>query len=679
MHTFIRFRLPPLIRVRTVWMLGSHRRWVRRCECETDMPKPGPLPQTSQTAATSNTPWVVVPEAGDSPGRKHSGYPRGPAGRTPPGRYPRAVPRSLDAALLTGWIRAATQALERHRAEMDRINVFPVPDGDTGTNLLLTMRSAVASLRRTERDANGSGQPAGVEVPSVEVVPVTSGPELVVEDAAVSEPADGSSAAAVAAALARGALLGARGNSGVILSQVLRGVAEAVAAVGAIGVAAVGAAAAAGVRDRAVPAGGVVLADALSRAARLARAAVSRPREGTVLSVLASAATAAGNAGSDRLDEVAVAAADAAAGALRATTGQLPELAAAGVVDAGGLGLYLVLESLAELVSGRVSDELPEPAHGLVVTDALPPGEPDFEVMYLLDVVDPARIDGLRRRLDTLGESVALAEDVDGTWSVHVHTGEVGPAIEAGIDIGRPHRISVTPISMTRIVAEPPVRADRHAVLLVVAGDELAELAREAGAEVLQRTPGAQVGVDELVAALAATGAPEVVLMACDDALTEVAERAADTARAAGQGVVVMPSRSVLQCLAALAVHDPARRPGDDIVAMAEAAAGTRTGSLAVAEEEALTWVGRCQAGDVLGIVDGEVVLIAPDLAVGALWLAHRMLVGGGELVTVLLGADASADLADGLVADLRRTHPEVDVIVHRGGPVNCLVELGVE
>ena len=140
-----------------------------------------------------------------------------------------------------------------------------------------------------------------------------------------------------------------------------------------------------------------------------------------------------------------------------------------------------------------------------------------------------------------------------------------------------------------------------------------------------------------------------------------------------------MPSHSVLQGLAALAVHDPHRRPGDDIVAMAEAAAGTRTGSLAVAQAEALTWAGRCQPGDVLGVVDGEVVLIAPGLAVGALWLAHRMLVGGGELITVLLGADAPADLADGLVADLYRTHPEVDVMVHRGGPAGCPLELGVE
>ena len=150
------------------------------------------------------------------------------------------MPPTFDAALLTGWTRAATSALERHRAEIDRINVFPVPDGDTGTNLLLTMRAATDAVRRAVRE-NGAAR--GVP--------------------------------AVALALARGALIGARGNSGVILSQVLRGLAEAVAAV-------------------AGPApAGAVLADALKRAHRLATAAVSRPREGTVLSVLAAAAGAA--------------------------------------------------------------------------------------------------------------------------------------------------------------------------------------------------------------------------------------------------------------------------------------------------------------------------------------------------------------------------------------------------
>jgi uncharacterized protein len=560
------------------------------------------------------------------------------------------VPPNLDAALLTGWTRAATSALERHCAEIDRINVFPVPDGDTGTNLLLTMRSAADAVRRAVRD-NGRG------------------------------------VGAVAGALARGALVGARGNSGVILSQVLRGLAEAIAPV-------VGPAPA-----------GAVLADALRRAHRLATAAVSRPREGTVLSVLAAAAGAAAEAGSDRLDDVAVAAADAAGAALQATTGQLPELSRAGVVDAGGLGLYLVLDALAGLVTGRPgAGELPRTGGAAPVgrsRDALGTerdcgsavcslreaplrAEHDYEVMYLLDDTDPERVAVLRSRLVALGDCVAVAGDADCLWSVHVHCTDVGAAIEAGIDAGRPHRITVVRFADADADADAePGRGGRftreRAVLMIVTGAEVAELARSEGAVVLERTPGAGVDDAELVAALAGARARHVVLLPDDPELTPVAEQAATAARRDGQEVLVVPTSSVLQGLSALAVHDPARRPDEDVVAMAEAAAGTRTGGLTVAESEALTWVGRCEPGDVLGIVDGEVVLIAPDLAVGGLWLAHRMLTAGGELVTVLLGAGAPMSLAEGLAADLRRTHPEADVVVHRGGQTDYALVLGVE
>jgi len=541
------------------------------------------------------------------------------------------VPPILDAALLTGWTRAATTALERHCAEIDRINVFPVPDGDTGTNLLLTMRAAADAVRRVVRE-NGRGAPA------------------------------------VAGALARGALLGARGNSGVILSQVLRGVAEALASVA-----------------RPAPAG-AVLADALQRAHRLATAAVSRPREGTVLSVLAAAAGAAAEAGSDRLDDVAVAAADAAGKAVAATTGQLPELARAGVVDAGGLGLYLVLDALAGLVSGRSGGvALPRVpvARGrevLVAERESGSSEYDYEVMYLLDGTSPERVEVLRDRLAALGDSVAVAGDPGGLWNVHVHCTDIGAAVEAGIAAGRPHRITVVRFADQETPRGATDRFARdRAVLMVVTGPDVAELARSAGAVVLEREPGRDVDGGALVAALAGTRARHVVLLPDDAGLVGAAEAAAATARGDGQEVLVVPTASVLQGLAALAVHDPGRRAGDDVVAMAEAAAGTRTGGLQVAESEALTWVGRCEPGEVLGITDGEVVLIAPDLAVGGLWLAHRMLTAGGELVTVLLGEGAEASLGEGLAADLRRTHPEVDVVVHRGGQTDYPLVLGVE
>ncbi|MCW2722002.1 MAG: domain fusion protein YloV [Pseudonocardia sp.] len=542
----------------------------------------------------------------------------------------------LDSALLTGWARAATEALERHCAEVDRINVFPVADGDTGTNLLLTMRAALDAACR---------------------VP----------------PGDGTSA--VATALARGALLGARGNSGVILSQVLRGMAEAVAAARA-------------------PLDGAVLSDALARARALAVAAFDHPREGTVLTVLAEAAEAA--RGSRLLDRVASAAADGAALALRATTGQLPELARAGVVDAGGLGLYLVLDALDGLLNGHPSASVlpvaPEPAVDAAVaargSEALRAEreagseEFEYEVMYLLDA-DAAAVAVLRVTLAALGDCVAVVGDGDGLWNVHVHCTDVGAAIEAGVAAGRPHRITVIRFADQTGPDATPGRADRfvrsRAVLMVVTGAEVAELARSAGASVIERESGESIEEAELVAALAGTLAQQVVLLPDDSELTAVAERAAAVARREGQEVLVVPTASVLQGLAALAVHDPNRRPGDDVVAMAEAAALTRTAGLMVAESEALTWVGRCEPGDVLGVADGEVVLIAPDLAVGALWLAHRMLLAGGEIVTALLGQGADEDLGEGLAADLRRTHPEVDVVVHRGGQTDYPLVLGVE
>ncbi|GEL19275.1 DAK2 domain-containing protein [Pseudonocardia asaccharolytica] len=550
--------------------------------------------------------------------------------------------RIIDTAVITRWTAASMAALEQRCAEIDRINVFPVADRDTGTNMLLTLRAASDELHR--------GLRADESAPSC---------------------------AAAAAALAQGALVGARGNSGVILSQVLRGLSEAIT-------------------EAAGPVGGTALHAGLERARRLATAAVAQPREGTILSVLAEAARAAASTGSGSVEEVAVAAAEAAAVALRATTAQLPDLAKADVVDAGGLGLLVLLDALVEVLTGRPSSTRPvRPVaagaggpvrcrEALLIERESGSTEFDYEVMYLLDGSDDGRMAALRGELERVGDSVAVVGDGTpggaGLWNVHVHCTDIGAALEAGIAAGRPHRITVLRFADQMEAASPARRFVRErAVLMAVAAPQAAELAREAGADVLEFTAGLPPDEDEITVALAGTRARHVALLPGDAGLTATAERAAAEARRTGQEVVVVRSSSALQGLSALAVHDPARHAGDDVAAMAEAAAATRTGGLLVAESEALTWVGRCQPGEVLGLSDGEVVLIAPDLAVGALWLAHRMLAPGGELVTALLGADADDELGERLAEDLRRTHPEVDVLVYRGGQTDYPLMLGVE
>jgi len=567
-----------------------------------------------------------------------------------------AVPKALDAALLRRWAGGCVDVLDAHQEEIDRINVFPVADSDTGTNLLLTMRAATDALARRLRET-------------------TSG--------------NGLAAAETAAALASGALLGARGNSGVILSQVLRGVAEAVAQAD----------------GPTSPGDGTVLVTALARAEALATAAVAQPRDGTVLSVLRAAAEAAASCGSTALDEVARHCAKAAAAALAKTTQQLAELARAGVVDAGGLGLCLLLDALVATVTGAA---LPAPQpdgdgdgqrrdHRPVRDrDALQAAreggseEFEYEVMYLLEGSTEARVAALRAQLCGMGDSVAVVGDGtpggQGLWNVHVHCTDVGAAVEAGIAAGRPHRITVVRFAdqiAENDAAERATAAGRftrdRGVLAVIAGEAAAELARGEGATVVQADPRKPPGVGELAAALAGTRARHVVLLPNQRELTGPAEEAAAAARQDGQDVVVVPTSSVLQGLAALAVHDPQRRAGDDVVAMAEAAAATRVGGVIVADEEALTWVGRCNPGDVLGLSDGEVVIIEKDAESAARRLADRMLHNGGELLTVLLGADADAELGAALEAHLRQTRPEVDVVVYPGGQPDTLLLLGLE
>ncbi|HWN32446.1 MAG TPA: dihydroxyacetone kinase, partial [Pseudonocardia sp.] len=313
----------------------------------------------------------------------------------------------------------------------------------------------------------------------------------------------------------------------------------------------------------------------------------------------------------------------------------------------------------------------------------------DYEVMYLLEGSSTARVDLLRARLDELGDSVAVVGDGQsggtGQWNVHVHCTDIGAAVEAGVEAGRPHRITVVRFAdqQSELLGADAGRFRlARAVVTVVSGEPVAELVRAEGVTALVAAPEQPPGAGEIAAAVAGTRARHVVVLPNDIELTSIAEEAADVARAAGAEVVVVPTSSVLQGLAALAVHDGERRAGDDVVAMAEAAAATRTGVVQIATGEALTWVGRCYAGDVLALVDGEVVLIEHDLAAAACQLADRMLSMGGELVTVLLGENGQGgtdELGELLVGHLRHTHPEVEVVRYRGGPAGRPVQLGVE
>jgi uncharacterized protein len=543
------------------------------------------------------------------------------------------VLQALDDAAVGRWCRSAVEVLSEFRTRLDDLNVFPVPDGDTGTNLVLTAQAAQQALDEAEA-------PAGK---------ATAG--------------EGRSES-VWAVIARGAVLGARGNSGAILAQLLRGLADQLAGQ--------------------PPATGPDLAAALVKAADSAYTAVADPEEGTFLTVAragARAAMAAVDEGRTDLADVVRAAADGARTALEATPGQLAVLRDAGVVDAGGAGLSLVLDALVATVTGIEPTRPPldgratRPPHE-EERPHQPPAGPGSEVQYLLADTDEAAVARLHERLAQLGDSlvvVGVDTPTGREWNVHVHCIDVGAAIEAGIEAGRPHRISVTPLAPVR---PPASRPGTRAVVAVVPSDGLAALFAGEGVRVV--TSGVDgVTEDDVLAEILASAAHEVVVLPNDTALTAVAAHAAERAREVGRDAAVIPTCSPVQGLAAIAVADPARRFGDDVIAMAEAAAATRWAEVTRAEQEALTSAGRCQPGDVLGSAEGDVVVIGRDPGTASCDLLDRLLSAGGELATVVVGSDDA--LGDAVCAHLAAVHPTVEVARYAGAPSGVLLQIGVE
>lgn len=548
--------------------------------------------------------------------------------------------RALNASALRDWAHTAVGDLITHIDEINRLNVFPVADADTGVNMLFTMRSALAE--------------ANTEAKSADVVKT-------------------------AAALSSGALNGARGNSGVILSQILRGIADVTAW-------------AAADSDGHLPEiDAALFGAALHRGVELVVASMGgREVKGTIVSVLKAAGEAvdkAAEAGSG-LAQAVTAAGDAAVVALEKTPDQLDVLGDAGVVDAGGRGLLVLLDALRSTLTGQAPSRKvyePAPRRQAVELPAQPPA-PQFEVMYLLGGCDDEGADQLRERLDELGESVAIATSgVVGGYSVHVHTDDAGAAIEAGLVFGNPRRIQISMLTSGTSGLPPGSWTRERAVLAVVDGDGAAELFADEGACVLRPDPLAEdpatvITAQQLLRAVVDTGAAQVMVL--PNGYVPAEELVAGCTAAIGWGidVVPLPTGSMVQGLAALAVHEPGRQAVDDGYTMARAAGSARHGAVRVATETALTWAGACEPGNGLGVAGDEVLIVAPDVAGAATGLIDLFLGAGGELITVLAGDGVDVDSVE---AALRRHvhdhHLGIELAIYRTEHRGDALLIGVE
>jgi uncharacterized protein len=524
-----------------------------------------------------------------------------------------------DLEILRELVIAASTALERSRQRIDDLNVYPVPDGDTGTNLALTVRGIVEALDQSRAKSRR---------------------ELANE-------------------LSRAALMSARGNSGVILSQIVRGAAE-VLGEGSTG-------------DT------QVVVRAFRGAADEAYRGVRTPVEGTMLTVIRELAEEAEAARAETPAELLVQLVRRGEEAVARTPEQLDVLREAGVVDAGGAGLLELLRGLAAAASGEI---LPEaPAAEPLAVEAVH-REPSRYRYCTLFVIDGERLDAssVEDELEPLGDSLLVVGDAS-ALKVHVHTDDPGAAITvgtrsgaiAGVEIADMHR--QTARREERLLEALPGGAVGSAVVAVAPGDGNRRLFESLGvAKVVSGGQTMNPSTADLLAAVDAVGAAEVVVLPNNANVVMAAEQAA---RLAGGKVEVVVTDSIQAGLAAAVAFNPERSAEENAAAMRQAVQPLVTAEIVVASRDATLDGVTVHRGDFLARLEGTAVAAGPSFQEVARVLLERLAGQRHELLTVLSGENAPS--LDRLLDELAERHPELEVEVHEGGQPHYPLLLSAE
>jgi DAK2 domain fusion protein YloV len=511
----------------------------------------------------------------------------------------------------------ACALLQRHVGTLNAINVFPVPDGDTGTNMHLTFRAGVDELARVPEGGAGS----------------------------------------VAEALAHGALMGARGNSGVILSQILRGFARALAG-----------------RSEA---DGAAIAAALADGASAAQEALSQPKEGTILTVIRDAADAVARDTPASADETLARAVEAAKASVERTPELLPVLKEAGVVDAGGLGLAVILEGMRRSVRGESLDVdlAPDVAvqaewrNEAATFHVAHEGETGYCTEF---VVSGSRIAAAaaRTQLATLGTSLLVVGDHD-LLRVHLHTTVPDDALAYGRTLGELSRVKVDNMEaqIQRFVkAEMPATsvAPTLGVVAVAAGPGIEAAFRSVG--VTHLVHGGQTmnpSAGEVLEAIEACSEDEVVVLPNNKNIIAAAQQAAERA---SKRVAVIPSRSIPQGVAAVLALSSDLPFEANVAAMERALTSVRSAEVTRAVRATTMEGRRIEEGQTIGIVDGSLRVVAPDVPSAVRECVDLMRTPDASLLTLYAGADIRDADAQALAAELRSQYGDLEVELVPGG-----------
>jgi len=551
---------------------------------------------------------------------------------------PSASPATLDGAGLVLALKAGMGWLERNLAAVNALNVFPVPDGDTGTNMFLTMKAAY------EAALEGGSAPGR----------------------AIGE---------VASRTAYGALMGARGNSGVILSQIFRGIAKAL--------------------DGHAMLDGKLLAAALTEASAMAYKAVLKPVEGTLLTVArgtAEAATTAIKASGD-VRTVLDAALTGARATLARTPEMLPLLREAGVVDAGGQGFVMILEGMRLHLAGRniETEDLPEIAPATHQTMAFDMGEVTAQhgeadygycTNFLLTAAPDVTLDfaALREHFAAMGHSAVIVGD-EQYLKAHIHTVDPGACLTYAVQFGSLTQLKIDNMDAQvetlegHTAAAPPLLAE-VAVIAVAAGAGLSAVLGGQGALVVRGGQTMNPSTQEILDAINAAPAESVIVLPNNGNVILAARQAAEMTK---KQVRVLPSKSVPQGIAALARFTFDADLDANVAAMTEAMSAVRTGEVTRAVRTATIGGLAVRSGQAIGLIDDVLTVAGADVPSVMLDLLTKMDAGSVELITLYRGADASEADAAALKAHIESTYPDAAVELLPGGQPHYDYVLSVE
>ena len=535
---------------------------------------------------------------------------------------------TLDPKNLANLMHCFRDALQDHKESLNSLNVYPVPDGDTGSNMAATLNSVVSEINSLEENAEL---------------------ENIME------------------AISHGSLMGARGNSGVIISQILRGFVSEIKSAS----------------RETIDAN--LFSEALSAAAAAAYEAVGNPVEGTILTVVRETAEAAEKAVSEKssLLPVAEIAREAAKRSLDSTPELLPVLARAGVVDAGGSGFLLMMDSLLHVIDDR---PMPEPEAVTVSVDALILDVHDetsnngtrYEVMYFLEAPDDS-IPDFKKAWSEIGDSIVVVGG-ENIWNCHVHTNNIGAAVEAGISVGRPYDIRVT--DLFEEVAEnhhdheiaDPVGCS---VIAVANGDGIGEIFRSLGAtRIVHGGQSMNPSTADLLEAAEATASEHVIILPNNSNIVAVAEQVDSQT---SKTVRVVETHTVTEGFASLLGYDPEATSEKNQTGMSQASQTVESGEITTAVRESTSEIGEIKKGDFLGLQKGKVTVIAATIVEATNNLLKEMISNEHEIVTLVAGEDSNEKETDEIVAWVNAEYEELEVEVHEGGQPLYPYYIGIE